>query len=198
MLRVSRKLGSLPLLVILGVALAPMPAAAQQVRPLPALRFHADALSESFFEQLSAAPQFQKLSREAYGSPLELRVYHTWRINRGSAEATGLLAAVTLGILPQVSSGDHTIVYEVLANGVLVASFKYSKALTHARSLWTEDKSFGMGKDGVEWAHSTVALFLRDAATDAKLAVVSEEFDYYFGTPPVTPAAAPGTATPAP
>jgi len=167
-------------------------AQAQQAAVLPALRFNADPLGSGFYDQIRGAPQFQKLSREAAGSPIELRVYHTWRINRGSATATGLLAAATLGLLPQVSSGEHTIVYEVLVNGVPVTSYKYSRSLTHARNLWTEDKSYGMGKDGMEWAKSTVELFLREAAADARLTALSAEFDYYFGEP--QPQAAPAAA----
>ena len=148
---------------------------------LPALRFSGDAVGSGFYDQIQRAPQFQKMSREALGSPIELRVYHTYRINRGSATTTGLLAAATLGIFPEVSSGEHTIVYEVLVNGVLLSSYKYSKVLTHARSLWTTDTTHGMGKDGMQWATSTVDLFLKDAAADPKLAALAAEFDYYFG-----------------
>jgi len=144
-----------------------------------------DALGSGFYDQIHTAPQFQNMSREAYGSPFELRIYHSWRINRGSAAATGLLAAATLGLLPQVSSGDHTIVYEVFVNGVLVCSYKYSKSVTHAHNLWSGvDKTFGMGADGLEWAKSTVPLFLNDAAADSKLLGLTAEFDYYFGPPP--------------
>jgi hypothetical protein len=149
---------------------------------LPALRFAADALGDGFYEQIRLAPQFQKMNREALGSPVELRIYHTYRINRGGATATGLLSAVTLGILPQVSSGDHTIVYEILVNGTTLSIYKYSKSLTHAHNLWTgADTTFGMGKDGVDWAKSTVQQFLKDAATDPRLSALTAEFDYYFG-----------------
>jgi hypothetical protein len=157
------------------------------------MRFNADSLAGDFYTQIQSAPQFQKISREAYGSPLELRIYHTWRINRGSAEASGLMSAVTLGILPVVSSGDHAIVYEVLVNGVLVSSYKYSKSFTHAHSIWGgEDKSYGMGKGGMEWAKSTVAQFLKDAAGDPKLVALTSEFDFYFA-PQATSVAPAGT-----
>jgi hypothetical protein len=166
-------------------------AAADEVRPtvLPAMRFNSDSLGSGFYEQIRAASQFQKMSKEALGSPVELRIYHTWRINRGSATATGLLAAATLGILPLVASGDHTIVYEVLVNGVPVSSYRYSRSLTHAHNLWSgADNSYGMGKDGLEWAKSTVDLFLRDAAADPKLAALTAEFDYYFAPQPAAAA----------
>lgn len=177
--------------LLLGAAAAASAAAeAPHDAVLPVLRFSADALGGSFYEELRQAPQFQKLDREALGSPLELRIYHTWRIAKGSAVATGLLSAVTLGILPQVSSGEHEIVYEVLVNGVLVSSFKYQKNLTHAHSMWTGvDTTHGLGKEGTDWAKSTVELFLRDAAGDPKLSALSAEFAYYFA--PAAPPAAP-------
>ena len=148
--------------------------------PLPAMRFSADAATTAFFEQIQRAPQFRNLSREALGSPLELRVYHTYRIGRGSATATGLLAAATLGIIPQVMSGEHSIVYEVLVNGVPVSLYRYSRSLTRARSLWVHDTTHGLGAEGVKWAQSTVDLFVKDAAADPKLAALGAEFDYYF------------------
>ena len=172
--------------MLLASMLAAVTASAADTQPsvLPTLRFTADVVASEFYDQIQRAPQFQKMSREAVGSPLELRVYHTWRINRGSAEATGLLAAATLGIVPMVSSGEHTIVYELLVNGAPVSAYKYSKSLTHAHNLWSgADTTHGLGKDGVEWAKSTVALFLKDAADDAKLAALAAEFDYYFSPP---------------
>jgi len=190
MSRTAAQLSGLLLAALFSGAFVPAAADPVSVQALPALRFSADALSSGFYDQIQSAPQFQKMSREAYGSPIELRIYHTWRINRGGAEATGLLAAATLGLVPEVSSGDHTIVYEVLVNGVLVSSYKYSKSFTHAHNLWSgADKTFGMGKGGVEWAKSTVNLFLKDAATDPKLIGLAAEFDYYFGPQP--PAATP-------
>jgi hypothetical protein len=75
-------------------------------------------------------------------------------------------------------------VYELLVNGTPVSSYKYSKALTHAHNLWTGvDTTHGLGKEGMEWAKSTVPMFLRDAAADAKLSALAAEFDYYFSTP---------------
>jgi hypothetical protein len=47
--------------------------------------------------------------------------------------------------------------------------------------VWTKDTTHGMGKEGMEWAKSTVDLFLKDAAADAKLSALAAEFDYYFG-----------------
>jgi len=153
--------------------------------PLPALRFSADLVTSSFFDKIQRAPQFQRMSRQALGSPIELRAYHSYRINRGSATATTLLAAATLGLFPQVTSGEHSIVYELMVNGAVISSYKYSMALTSARNLWFQDTTHGLGQDGVKWAESTVELFLKDAASDPKLAALSAEFDYYFALAPL-------------
>jgi hypothetical protein len=45
------------------------------------------------------------------------------------------------------------------------------------------DTTHGLGKEGVEWAKSTVALFLKDASQDSKLSALITEFDYYFSPP---------------
>jgi hypothetical protein len=149
---------------------------------LPALNYHSDSVTGDLFDPIQHTPQFEKLSREALGSPIELHVYHTFRIDRGAATATGLLAAATLGLIPQVSNGHHSIVYEVLVNGVLLTSYRYSTALTRVRNIWSQDKTQGLGEDGVKWVRSTVDLFLKDASADPKLAALRTEFDYYFGS----------------
>ncbi|MBV8208841.1 MAG: hypothetical protein JO133_02150 [Burkholderiaceae bacterium] len=163
-------------------AAAAPPATAAQDVALPALRYNSDSVTNDLFDSIHHAPQFDKLSREAIGSPIELRVYHTYRIDRGAATATGFLAGVTLGLIPQVSSGNHSIVYEVLVNGVPVTSHTYSTSLTRVRNIWTQDKTYGLGEDGIKWARSTVDLFLKDAAADPKLAALRSEFNYYFGS----------------
>jgi len=172
-------------MLLMSALLAPLAAVAADTASspvLPTLRFAGDALGNGFFDQIQKAPEFQKMDREALGSPIELRVYHTYRINRGSVTTTGLLSAVTIGILPVVASGEHTIVYEIVVNGTPLSTYKYSKSLTHAHNIWSgADTTFGMGKEGVEWARSTVDLFLKDAGADPKLAALTTEFDYYFG-----------------
>jgi hypothetical protein len=179
----SSRLRKLATILLVAALTGALPAAAADKQPdpaLPTLRFVADAVTNGFFDEIRRAPQFQKLSREAVGSALELRSYHTYRINRGSATATGLLAAATLGLFPQVSNGEHSIVYELVVNGVPLSSYKYERSLTHTRSLWMQDTTHGMGAEGVKWANSTVELFIRDAAADPKLAALKAEFEYYF------------------
>jgi hypothetical protein len=147
---------------------------------LPALRFSSDVVTSSLFDKIQRTPQFQGMSRQALGSPIELRVFHTYRINRGSATASAMMSAATLGLFPQVMSGEHSIVYDVLVNGVVLASYKYSVTLTHARSLWVQDTTHGLGNEGVKWVESTVDLFVKDAANDPKLDALSTEYNYYF------------------
>jgi len=165
-----------------GSAAPPAPAPVAQDVALPTLRYNSDSVTNDLFDSIHHAPQFDKLSREAIGSPIELRVYHTYRIDRGAATATGFLAGVTLGLIPQVSNGNHSIVYEVLVNGVPVTSHTYSRSLTRVRNIWSQDKTYGLGEDGIKWAKSTVDLFVKDAAADPKLVALRSEFNYYFGS----------------
>jgi hypothetical protein len=157
------------------------PVAADASAPLPSLRFTSDSVTAEFFDRIQHAPEFANLSKEAVGSPFELRVYHTYRIDRGAATATGLLGAATLGIIPRVLPGSHSIVYEILVNGVTVSTHRYSTDLTRVQSMWSHDKTSGLGEDGLKWARSTVDLFVKDAAADPKLPALRSEFDYYFG-----------------
>jgi hypothetical protein len=158
---------------------------------LPPMRFSSDKIGEGLFEQLHQAPRFQKLSREVIGSPIELRVYHTFQLTNGgrvSGAVSGMLAAGTLGLLPQVYSGEHAMIYEVLVNGAVLSTHTYHKAIARAHNLWNQDNSAGLGKDGLAWAASTVEQFLSDSATDPKLTELTAEYVYYFGTnSPPTP-----------
>jgi hypothetical protein len=153
---------------------------------LPPLRFSSDSIGNGLFQRLAQAPLFQKLSRDVIGSPIELRVYHTFQLTNGgrvSGAVSGMLAAGTLGLLPQVYSGEHAMIYEVVVNGAVISTHTYRKAIARAHNLWSADSSAGLGKDGLGWAASTVDQFLTDSATDPKLAQLIEEYSYYFGTP---------------
>jgi hypothetical protein len=155
--------------------------AARQLHPLPTLHFNGDQVTGDLYDVLRNDHQFENLSREAVGSPLELRAYHTYRIGRAAATATGFLAALTLGLVPTVSSGSHAVVYEVLVNGEVLSSYRYDTDITRVKSLWTQDTTNGLGEDGIKWVRSTAERFLNDAAEDPKLDALRSEFEYYFG-----------------
>jgi hypothetical protein len=153
---------------------------------LPPIRFLGGVAGDELYNRLLQAPRFKKMSREVYGSPIELRVYqrvHTTRGNRVGGTVTGLLAATTLGLFPAVFSGEHSVVYEYYVHGVLLTSYSYSKQLSRSTHLWgANDTTHGLGKDGLEWAKSTTDLFLKDSAADAKLAQLVSEYRSYFGS----------------
>jgi hypothetical protein len=164
------------------------------VAALPTLRFASDMVTAELFDPIQHTAQFKRLSKEAAGSAIELRVYHSYRINRGAALATGLLGAATLGLIPRVSNGEHAIVYEVVVNGEPVSTFRYNTEITRVQSMWSRDKTFGLGEDGLKWARGTVERFAQDAGRDPKLAALQAEFDDYFGAAAVTPAAPSATS----
>lgn len=161
----------------------PVVAGVHAPHPLPTLRFNGDPVTADLFDMLQKDSQFSQLSKEAFGSPLELRAYHTYRIGRGAAAATGFLAALTLGLIPQVSSGSHAVVYEILVNGEVLCSYRYDTELTRVKNMWVQDTTHGLGEDGLKWVRSTADRFLNDAAEDPRLAALREEFEYYFGPP---------------
>ena len=81
-----------------------------------------------------------------------------------------------------MSSGEHSIIYELRVNGVPLSSYKYTKTLSRAHNVWVRDNTHGLGNDGVKWPQSTVGLFLREAAADPKIAELRAELDYYFSS----------------
>ena len=152
---------------------------------LPPLRFVSDAIGNELYSQLRQAPRFKNLDRDIVGSAIELRVHHSFGLSEGgkvSGTASGLLAAGTLGLVPQVYSGQHSITYELRVNGAIVTSYTYRKSLARVHNMWSTDTTHGLGKDGEAWAASTVDQFLSDSASDAKFAELIAEYRYYFGS----------------
>ena len=176
--------------LLIGIALLCHPllaeAAAEAPATLPPMRFAGDAIGTGLYAPLLLSPRFVKMSRDVIGSPIELRVYHSFQMSRGGrvgGEVSGLLAAGTLGLLPHMYSGEHTITYDVVVNGAVVTSYVYRKSLSRTHNLWSKDNTHGLGKEGVEWVNSTVAQFLNDSASDAKLSDLCAEYAFYFSTP---------------
>jgi len=176
-------------LLIVGIWVCALGSSAADTTPsivLPTIRYQSDPLGKELFPRIRQAARFQQISQEVIGSPIELRVYQTLQLTgggRASGTVSGLLAAGTLGILPQVYNADHAIVYEFVVNSTVVSAFSYRKNLTQARNVWVKDETFGLGKEGLEWARSTVDQFLRDSSGDAALAALLDEYHYYFDGP---------------
>lgn len=154
--------------------------------PLPAMRFASDPVGEMLLPLVRSAPRFQKIGTDLIGSPIELRIYRTFEMTPGGRagdNVSGLLAASTLGLIPHMYSGEHVIHYDLLVNGAMISRFAYRKVLSRTHNIWSSDTTHGMGKDGLEWAKSTVDLFLKDSSADPKMAELSADFDFYFGAP---------------
>lgn len=155
---------------------------------LPTVSFRADASGNDLFEALQSARVFAHLSKEAPGSPIELRIYHTAHPANVDAKNffSGLLSVGTLGLSPVVMSGEHTIHYELYVNGQRLSRYEYSAKLSrneysHSKSA---DATHGLGPDGVVWAKSTVDLFLRDLVNDKPVRALNDEYQMYFAALP--------------
>ncbi len=167
----------------------PEPGAPTEV-VLPTISLRADAAGSELFDALKAAPLMAHLSREAPGSPIQLRIYHS--VHPANVDAknffSGLLAVGTLGLSPVIMSGEHTLHYELYVNGQRLSRHEYSAKLSRNEHLGGKaDPTHGLGPDGVVWARSTVELFLQDLAHDDSVRALCEEYQVYFG--PLAPTA---------
>jgi hypothetical protein len=151
---------------------------------LPTISLRADASGNDLFDALQTAHLFAHLSKEAPGSPIQLRIYHS--VHPANVDAknffSGLLSVGTLGLSPVVMSGEHTMHYEIYVNGQRITRYEYSAKLSRNEYMRgnTVDATHGLGPDGVIWAKSTVDLFLNDLAHDNAVRALNDEYQVYF------------------
>lgn len=163
------------------------PPPSQAAALLPTISFRADASGNDLFDALQSAHLFAHLSKEAPGSPIQLRIYHS--VHPASVDAknffSGLLSVGTLGLSPVIMSGEHTMHYEIYVNGQRLLRYEYTAKLSRNEYLRgkTADSTHGLGPDGVIWAKSTVDLFLNDLAHDNAVRALNDEYQMYFGAP---------------
>lgn len=163
--------------------------------PLPTLSFRADGAGSELFDALRASRLLANLSKDAPGSPIQLRVFHTVQPAHLDAKNffSGLAAIGTLGLAPVVMTGKHTMHYELYVNGERILRREYSMNLSRKEYLNSRavDATHGLGSDGEVWAKSTVDLFLADLAHDGAVRALSGEYRYYFdeGSPGTVAAA---------
>jgi hypothetical protein len=161
------------------------PSGAQVAVLLPTISFRADGSGNDLFDALQSAHLFARLSKEAPGSPIQLRIYHT--VHPASVDAknffSGLLSVGTLGLSPVIMSGEHTMHYELYVNGQRISRYEYTTKLSRNEYMHgkTVDATHGLGPDGVVWAKSTVDLFLNDLAHDNSVRALNDEYQVYFG-----------------
>jgi hypothetical protein len=152
---------------------------------LPTVSFHADACGDDLFDALQSTNLFAHLSKEAPGSPIQLRIYHS--VHPANVDAknffSGLLSVGTLGLSPVIMSGEHTMHYDLYVNGQRIARYEYSAKLSRPAYTYgkTADATHGLGADGVVWAKSTVNLFLNELSNDNSVHALNDEYQVYFG-----------------
>ncbi|MBP6513633.1 MAG: hypothetical protein KA224_00515 [Steroidobacteraceae bacterium] len=166
---------------------APVPAPAASV--LPPVRYAGTVAGDELFNLIQANPRFAKLSKDLPGSPLMLRVTHSFEMTAGGKAAgltSAILAGSTLGLLPVVTNNDVAITYEFVVNGVPLSTWVYRRNFTRSQNIFATDTTYGLGKEGLAWARSTVNEFLAAAAGDAALAALVEEYGFYFPAKPAS------------
>lgn len=170
------------LLLLVPVA----PALADDALPvLPAMNFSCSVAANELFTVIRGGAAFAALDKELVGSPIQLRITHTLQPTAGGM-ATGLLSAIwtggTLGLLPMVTNNNLVLLYEVRVNGKPVVSYSFQRSFTRAINIWAQnDATYGLGKEGLEWAKSTAGDFVAQASRSPELLALAREYDFYFG-----------------
>jgi hypothetical protein len=155
---------------------------------------------EELYDALKKYPQFATMDKEKPGSPIIIRVSHSYgHTPAGTASniASAILAGGTLGLLPAFSNRDLVVTYDVLVNETLVTSYSYSKNVTRVFNIHSTDKTHGLGADGLAWVTGTASQFAADLARDPAYAGIQAEYLYYYGTAPIA-AIIPTTGGPPP
>ena len=170
-----------------GLLLCALGISAEQVEvpatALPPIQYRGNVAGDELYSLIKADARFAKLGKEIYGCPIVLHVWHTFEMTGGgkaSTLASAIFAGGTLGLLPVVTNGDSSIYYEIAVNGSPLAIYSYKKNFTRSQNIYTNDTTYGMGKEGLEWAKGTVSQFLADSAKDERLAALIREYEFYF------------------
>ena len=172
--------------IALAASLAVFMAGASAQDPaLPAMNFGSSIAPDEMFDAVKSHPMFAKLERDLYGSPVTLRITHSLQPTAGG-KAAGMLSALwsgsTLGLLPMVTSNSFVVRYDVRVQGRDIATYTYQRTFTRAVNLWAQDKTYGLGEEGLVWLKSTAQQFANDLAGDSSVADLRSEYEFYFGT----------------
>lgn len=151
---------------------------------LPPIRFNGSVAGDELYDRLKQDPRYAKLDRGLFGSPIELRITRASETTSGGKAAgfaSAILAGGTLGLLPMVTNDDLVITYEYVVNDNVLASWSYRKNFTRSQNIYSQDKTYGLGDEGLAWVKTTVDQFLADSRTDSRLAEFVREYEFYFG-----------------
>ncbi|HKE95331.1 MAG TPA: hypothetical protein VKB34_13550 [Povalibacter sp.] len=164
---------------------APVVITSLAANELPAMNFVCTLARNEMFDAIKLNAVFGRLDKELYGSPITLRITHTLQPTAGG-KAAGLLSAIwsggTLGLLPLVTSNNFIVRYDVRVQGRDIATYSYQRTFTRAVNIWSDDKTYGLGEDGLAWLKSTARQFADDIARDPKVADLQREYAFYFGS----------------
>jgi hypothetical protein len=148
----------------------------------PAMSFFSTTASDDLYEALKNQPGFQTLDKEKLGSPIHIRVSLEYgRAMSPTNVASAILTLGTLGLLPAVDNRDLLLTYDVLLNESVLTSYTYSKHVTHMFSMYSKDRTHGLGDDGLAWVIGTASQFATDFSRDPKYADLKSEYRLYYG-----------------
>jgi len=171
---------------IASPAAASAPTTPSATGALPTLHFSSSIAGDEIYDVLKASALFSALDKEKPGSPIGVRVSHIYRRTAGGT-ASGLMSAIltggSLGLIPAVTNRDLSITYELVVNGSVVTRYSYQKNLTRVFSIYSTDRTHGLGDDGLAWVTGTAREFAAAAAHDPKVAALEAEYHYYYDPP---------------
>jgi hypothetical protein len=148
------------------------------------MSFFSTIVPDDLYDALKKQPGFQTLDKDKPGSPIHIRVSLEYgRVSSPSNVASAILTIGTLGLLPAVNNRDLLLTYDVFVNESVLASYAYSKRMTRVFSVYSKDKTHGLGDEGLAWVIATAAQFATDFAHDPKYAELKSEYRVYYGTP---------------
>ncbi len=151
----------------------------------PSMSFFSTTASDDIYEALKKQPGFERLDKDKLGSPIHIRVSLEYgRTTSPSNVASAILTLGTLGLLPAVNNRDLLLTYDVLVNESVLTSYAYSKRVTRVFSVYSKDRTYGLGDDGLAWVIGTAGQFAIDFARDSKYADLKSEYHLYYGAPP--------------
>ena len=186
------------LVTVLTLLLAAAVPAATADSPLPPMSYYSSLDSDGLRDTVRSNPAFANLEPELFGSPLRLRITHSFNMTAGGT-ATSLVSAIftggTLGLIPAVSNNNLTVTYDVLVHNAPVASWTYQRNLTRVTNIWAKDMTQGLGEEGLAWLRETGTQFAAAAVQDPRILELKREYEFYFGAPATPAAATPVTSS---
>lgn len=136
--------------------------------------------------RLKTEPDFKGLNDKRVGAPLTLTVTHSILPSRGAGSVAaetgaGILAGVSLGLLPMVSKRDLVVTYDLTVHGMLLASYSYRQNFTKATSMYSgPDAILKLNDKQQAWALDTTTDFLSSVTGDPEFRRLAVSYQRYF------------------